>query len=219
VTLPLAAGMTRVHRMYEDAAARGEGFVAWGQGDRGTDGVVWTQPVRVELRTSADADLAGLDLRARSEFVPVAASPETGPGVHDWLIAGRSETATFGVRMWIEQRAQGDLAPVWGMYLDLESRVDHPEPRALERVGDQLVLAWAAYRNFGGSAPVPSCLYLTPLDGTGAPSGTTIRVDPGVGSAHLPGIEHVRVVAGTDGLYLLWRQDPELWVARIDWSS
>ena len=122
--------------------------------------------------------------------------------------------------MWIEARNNMDLGFHSGAYLDhLESLVRRPEPRALERVGEQLVLAWAAQRSLGGGEPVASCLYLTPLDASGEPNGGTLRVDPGIGEAHLPGIEHVRLVVGPDGIFLLWRQDPELWVARVDGSS
>jgi hypothetical protein len=66
---------------------------------------------------------------------------------------------------------------------------------------------------------VPSCLYVTLYDRALTTLGATQRIDPGVAESHLPGLEHVRVVAGADGFYVLWRQAPELWVARFRSSS
>jgi len=123
------------------------------------------------------------------------------------------------VGMWIEARDPYTLELISGTYLDdLETQVAHPEPRALGPMGESIAFAWAAQRDMG-DGPTTSCLYLTPLDALGATIGTSIRIDPGVAEARRPGIEHIRLVVGTDDLYLLWRQDSELWVARVDWSS
>jgi hypothetical protein len=222
VTLPHSMSAEDAWPLYEDPSEPGAAFVAWEEGDEGdgvADTVAWTQPDGVEVRTATGTNLAAWTLPARSKFVPIAAVP-VGEDNEPYMIAGRSDDAAVGIRMWVEVRRSSDLGFVSGTYLEhLESLVRRPEPRALERVGSQLVLAWAAERSLGDGEPVASCLYVTPLDATGAPAGGTMRIDPGVADAHLPGIEHVRLVVGPDGIYLLWRQDPELWVARVDSSS
>ena len=222
VTLPHSMSAEDAWLLYEDPSEPGAAFVAWEEGDEGdgvADTVAWTQPDGVEVRTATGTNLAAWTLPARSKFVPIAAVP-VGEDNEPYMFAGRSDDAAVGIRMWIEVRRAFDLAFVSGTYLEhLESLVRRPEPRALERVGSQLLLAWAAERSLGGGEAVASCLYLTPLDASGAPAGGTMRIDPGTAEAHLPGIEHVRLVVGPDGIYLLWRQDPELWVARVDSSS
>jgi hypothetical protein len=222
-TFPHSMRFAETRRLYEGSGESGAAFVAWDDGDDGdgvADTVAWTDPDGVELFTADGTSLAAWTLPTRSPFLAVAAGPAPGPSSRPYVFAGRSDDASVGIRMWIEVRRSSDLAFVSGTYLEhLESLVRRPEPRALARVGEQLVLAWAAERTFGGSEPVASCLYLTPLAASGAPAGGTMRVDPGVADAHLPGIEHVRLVVGPDGIYLLWRQDPELWVARVDSSS
>jgi hypothetical protein len=214
VTIGRESGALDSWRLYDADADSGEGFVAV---DPTAGTVLWTQPEALDLRTSSGSNLARQELRPASPFVPAAMMVGLDLTTR-YVLAGRSaREGRDGV--WIDLRATRTLAEAGSADLpELEPLVDRPEPRALEPAGARLVLAWAARRTFGTDA-VPSCLYLTPLDAGGAPTGTTMRVDPGDAEARPAGIEHVRVVVDGESIYVLWRQDPDLWLARLGWES
>jgi hypothetical protein len=221
IVAPLSTGILTIWPLSEGWSDDGAGFVAWAEGDRGdgiADTVAWTSPAQVVLTSATGDNLATWDLPTPSPYLPVAAAPMPSPGELRYVFAGRSDDVPVGSRMWTEIRDGRDLHHISGVVLDdLETLVDHPEPRALERSGDGFVLAWAARRVLDG-APRASCLYLTGLDAAGSPTGTTIRVDPG-GEAILPGIDQVRLVEAPEGTFVSWQHGAELWVARVEWSS
>ena len=221
IIAPISAGTLRIWGLSEGWRSEGAGFVARAEGDRPDPvaaTVAWTSPAQVELTSATGDNLATWDLPAPSPYLPVAAAPPSSPGELRYLFAGRSDDVSVGSRMWTELRDGRDLHHISGVDLDdLETLVDHAEPRALERSGDGFVLAWSAQRVLDGE-PRAACLYLTRLDAAGSPTGTAARVDPG-GEAILPGIDQVRLVEAPEGTFVSWQHGAELWVARVEWSS
>ncbi|MBI5489285.1 MAG: hypothetical protein HY905_18265 [Deltaproteobacteria bacterium] len=219
VTVPLAGGPADSWTMEERPRAGSGAFVAWCPADPPAVDVAWASPLRIDLRSPEGGSLAGHFLPSGSMFVPVAAAADPATGSCDYLLAGRGDDEVVGLGMWVVRRTRFDLglaAEHW--FVDFESQVDQPNPRALEPAGALFVLAWTARRDFG-EGPVPSCLYLTPVDRDGHAAGTTIRIDPGEAAARASGVGHVRLVVGADGVFVLWREAADLLLARMDLSS
>jgi hypothetical protein len=203
----------------EDA---GEAFVALGpRWDEVVDAslpvVAWTFPDGIEVRRLDASAVASASFRARASRAPVTGLGN-GDGTFDFLVAGRSESAAAGIGMWVERRAAADLSIVGGSdaLAAWEGRVDRPEPQALERGVVGAVLAWSAQRTVEGSRRAPACLYVTPLDLSGAPAGATIRVDGGEPEDGTSEIDEVRMVVDGSAAWLLWRRGTTARIARVD---
>lgn len=217
--LPLDGSRADGWLLADGTVDAGEAYVAWGGTGAAVGSVAWTHPSAIDLRTPTGSNLFAHRLPVPSPQHPIAAV-RSADG-YRYLTAGRSATAD-GELLWLEEREPSRLELVGASDLRvLEDLVSHPEPRALVATGDAAVLAWTARRDeVPARLPFPSCLYLTPLDPHGNPDGVSLRLDPGAEFApDPPGIEHVRIDAAPDGLFVLWKQDGAAWVARVEWSS
>ena len=206
--------------LHDAAEDDGEGFVAVGLYQeywipRSDVRILWTTPRALHLTNGLVETVASMALDAPSRFVPVAAIVPTARG-SDYLLARRSDDLAAGVGLWIERRRADDLAVVSSHDLRAyETAVDRPEPRELQGRDDAFALAWVA----GRRAPDDReslCLYATPLDTSGAMAGPAVRVDDAALDTVVPPVEHVRMFADHGAYYLLWRREPDLWLARVD---
>ena len=211
VSIPLGSGPGAANRLHDGAALGAESLVALAPGDDPPIGrIAWTAPLRISVGGPGGAEIVGQFLPTGSTLVPVATA-QVG-----FLLAGRTEDPEVGIGMWVVRRGSYDLGLLAeSRFTELEEQVDRPAPQALEPAGELFVLVWAADRDIG-RGPVPSCLYLTPVDGDGRPAGTTLRIDPGSAEARASGVSDVRLVTAPEGLYLLLRQGADLWLARVD---
>jgi hypothetical protein len=193
-----------------DPTDSGEAFAAIGR-----ERIAWTYPEGMDsLNVEEGLGFVTVLWRARTPSAPLAVVINAD-GTSDFVVAGRCDDPIVGVQLWTERRSGFDLSPVANADLAmLEPLVDRPEPQALEGDGRSLVLAWVARRDVAGS-PVPACLYATPLDDLGRSAGPSVRVDD-AGRAIGAGIDHVRMVVDGAAVYVLWKHDSDVWVARFD---
>jgi hypothetical protein len=171
-------------------------------------------PTTLHLRTLAGREVAAVELRARSAWVPLVAT-DPAAGRSDFLLAGRSDEPAAGVGVWTELRRAGDLAPLAAADLGaLDGSVVRPEPRDLTGADGRFHLVWATPgRRTAGAGD--ACLYVTPLDASGARAGGAVRINDPV-PLDGPPLEQLRTAHDAGSTYLLWRRGTDLWVARVD---
>jgi hypothetical protein len=179
------------------------------------DRCLWTVNDELVLTDGDFVELRRVALNWSAVHVPASPSrPDLADS--DFLIAGRSNDATEVVGMRVERRRGTDLEVVSRHYLDAyDALVESPEPRGLVGHAGVFALVWVAQR-FPGEPTSFACLYATPLDEDGAPSGPAVRIDDAPAPLDVSSVEHVRVIARDGSFFVLWQRQPDMWLARVD---
>jgi hypothetical protein len=200
--------------LYRGPALAGDAFAAYSLTSAGRR-YLWTVDDQLVLTSGGYSEIRRVPLDWGAAYVPASPS-RPGATDSDFLIAGRCLALVLGVGMRTEKRRVTDLAMVTAHHLDAyDFLVDWPEPRDLVGDAGLFALAWVAQR-LPEDPSKYSCLYATPLDEDGAPTGPAVRVDDAPTPSDEAPVEHVRVVLGDGSFFVLWRREPDMWLARVD---
>ncbi len=199
--------------LYRGPELAGDAFGAF-SGTSSGERHLWTVNSQLVLTAAGLSEILRVPLPWGAAYVP--ASPSR-PGVpdSDFLIAGRSDYMMERMGLRVEKRRATDLALLSQHFLDeYDSFVERPEARELAGDAGVFALAWVGQRlpDESGFA----CLWATPLDEDGAPTGPAARIDDAPVPLEEAPVEHVRVILRDGSFFVLWRRAPDMWLARVD---